>query len=543
MSQTIEIKVPDVGGHSDLPVIEVLVSEGEYVEAEQALVTLESDKATIDVPCPQAGVVQSLNVKSGDKVSEGTVLLVLVEKKFTNSIPDMMTQSDANEASENILKKFEHSHDQSKKIQINQSDESESSLIKVSLPDIGTLDSLPVVEIFAKVGDTIRIDDPILSLESEKSTIDVPSIHEGIVKEITVKVGERIAKGKTIAIFAKSCSGDTIKQEVCVPSHNSEDSEEIDASKSSTALVVHASPSVRKLARELGIDLRKIKGSGPRGRVLHEDVHSYLKKSSVCYEERAYNKSGSRESHFPDILPWPEVDFKKFGPCRREPLSRIQNISGANLHRNWISIPHVTAHDDVDITDLENFRVEKNKYIALSGGKVKLTTLAFIIKISAFALKQFPVFNSSLVGKELIFKEYFNIGFATDTENGLVVPVIRAVDKKGILDIAKEIADLAKRARDGQLKAEDMQGGCFSISSLGGIGGRYFSPIINAPEVAIIGVGRGTYRPVYIDGELRKRFMLPLSLSYDHRVIDGATAARFHKYLSELLSDLRGCLL
>lgn len=549
MNQKIEITVPDIGDYSDIPVIEVLVSVGETVNIDQTLVTLESDKTTIDVPCPQKGIVESLRVRTGDKVSKGTVLLVLREEKLSDAENSKAcSESLGSVAEDSFIPKTDLSEEERKMHQLIQTDVSDHfSLVPIRLPDIGAADLLPVVEIFSKIGDQIRIDEPILSLESDKATIDVPSMYDGIVKDITVKVGERIKQGSIIAVFAieKEDSKHELRNEVSAnKSKQIEYQHEI--VNDTIDIEVHASPSVRKFAREVGVDLSKIQGSGQHGRILHVDLRDYMSTpltTSVKTKKITENIVETVESNFPTILPWPDIDFTKFGACRREPLSRIKNISGANLHRNWVSIPHVTTHDDVDITDLEEFRIDRNKFFASRGGDVKLTTLAFLMKAVVFALKKFPVLNSSLVGKELVFKEYFHIGFAADTENGLVVPVIRNVDQKGIVEIAKNIADLANRARNGHLKNEDMQGGCFSISSLGGIGGRYFTPIINAPEVAILGIGRGSYRPVYVGGDLKKKFMLPLSLSYDHRVIDGATAARFNSFLIELLADMRHCLL
>lgn len=536
MSQKTEIKVPDLGSDSDVPVIDILVSVGDFVQVEQLLVTVELDKATVDIPSPATGIVESLQVKIGDKVSPGKVLLVLQQ------VNGAIFEKNNDGSNTSIVPKKELPL-------VASSSNKKSCLMTMSLPDVGIDGLLPVVEIFATVGTKINIDDPIISLESDKATIDIPSLYAGTVHEIMVTVGDRIAKGTSIALIkTDERELDDLKETASInktalscKADNIIVSENVMGDSTRRA---YASPSIRKLARELDINIDLLHGSGRYGRILREDLYSYQKSLVLCEDNDCLNDVKiSSESDFPKILPWPNVNFQKFGPCRLEPLPRLRKISGENLHRNWIRIPHVTAHDDVDITELEAFRLRENKRCLISGANIKLTILAFVMKAVVSALKRFPILNSSLVGQELVLKEYFNIGFAADTEHGLVVPVVKNVDTKNVLPIAQEIAHLAERARNNQLKTEDMQGGCFSISSLGGIGGRYFTPIINAPEVAILGIGRGADRAIYVDGELKKRFMLPLSLSYDHRVIDGATAARFNSYFSELLSDFRMCLL
>ncbi len=428
---------------------------------------------------------------------------------------------------------------------------------EVKVPDIGDFKNIPIIEIMVKAGDKVKAEDPLVTLESDKATMEVPAPASGVVKEVLVKLGDRVSEGSALLLL----EGDAAAQAVApaavaapaaspvaapvpppapaeaappvaraeavapaVPSAAAVDQEKF--------LKAHASPSVRLFARELGVDLANVKGSGPKGRVLREDVQGYVKSLLQAGAE-----SGGATGAGLGLLPWPQVDFTKYGPIEVQPLSRIKKLSGANLHRNWVMIPHVTNNDDADITELEAFRLQLNQENAKSGAKV--TLLAFLIKAACSALRKFPEFNASLDGDSLVLKRYYHIGFAADTPNGLVVPVIRDADKKGVLQIAEEAGAMAAKAREGKLSPADMQGGTFSISSLGGIGGTYFTPIINAPEVAILGVCRATLRPVWKDGAFQPRLIAPLSLSYDHRVIDGAAAARFNSYLVGLLGDMR----
>ena len=457
------------------------------------------------------------------------------------------------------------------------------SAIEVKVPDIGDFTEIPIIEIFVKPGDAVKAEDSLITLESDKATMDVPSPASGTIQEVRVKVGDKVSEGSPIAIVdtsgadggeapttnaSKPASASTSGSVSAPPAANpaaaapappkaspaAAASAPSPISRPSTASasaavddtafkLAHASPSVRRFARELGVDLSRVKGTGPKDRILQEDVQQFVKQVMTANASGA--AAGGVSGGSLNLLPWPTIDFAKFGPVEERPLSRIKKISGANLARNWVMIPHVTQFDEADITGLEAFRVALNKENEKAG--VKATMLAFLIKASVVALRKFPDVNASLVstpgGDKLVLKQYFHIGFAADTPNGLVVPVIRNVDQKGVLAIATEMSALSAKAREGKLGPADMQGGCFSISSLGGIGGTAFTPIINAPEVAILGVSKGATKPVWDGKAFVPRLMLPLSFSYDHRVIDGAAAARFTAYLATLLSDLRRVML
>ena len=421
------------------------------------------------------------------------------------------------------------------------------SAIEVKVPDIGDFQDVPIIEIFVKPGDTVKAEDPLVTLESDKATMEVPAPAGGTVKELRVKLGDKVAEGVVLLtldgaggepavatpapVAAPAAAAAPLATAVPVPP-----AAPVDAAAFKGA---HASPSVRKFARQLGVDLARVAGSGPKGRIVEGDVQAYVKgQLSGAAAATAPAPAGGGALN---LLPWPTIDFAKFGPVESRPLARIKKISGANLARNWVMIPHVTQFDEADITDLEAFRVAQNKENEKAG--IKLTMLAFLIKASVAALRKFPDFNASLDGDNLVLKQYFHVGFAADTPNGLVVPVLKNADQKGVLQIAKEMGDLSAKARDGKLGPADMQGGCFTISSLGGIGGTAFTPIINAPELAILGVSKGATRPVWDGKAFVPRLMLPLSLSYDHRVIDGASAARFTTYLGTLLADLRRVVL
>ncbi|MFZ2627323.1 MAG: dihydrolipoyllysine-residue acetyltransferase [Rugosibacter sp.] len=433
-------------------------------------------------------------------------------------------------------------------------------IVEVKVPDIGDFKDVPVIELLVKVGDTVKVEDSLVTLESDKATLDVPSPVAGVITELKIKVGDKVSEGTLVVLIKKTGDGDTAAKTpaptVAAPATATAApvvppvaaapapvaaAPEITASTPPTQLAAHASPSVRAFARELGVDINQVAGSGPKGRITQADVQAFVK--GVMDGAAAVSPaptSGTAGGGL-NLLPWPQVDFAKFGPIETLPLSRIRKISGANLARNWAMIPHVTQFDEADITELEVFRVASNKELEKSG--VKLTMLAFLIKAVVNALQKFPDFNASLDGDNLVRKQYFHIGFAADTPNGLVVPVLRDADKKGITGIAREMGELAKKARDGKLGPAEMQGGCFSISSLGGIGGTAFTPIINAPEVAILGVSKTQTKPLWDGAAFQPRLTLPLSLSYDHRVIDGASAARFTNYLSALLADMRKTLL
>ncbi|WP_250501912.1 dihydrolipoyllysine-residue acetyltransferase [Caballeronia sp. AZ7_KS35] len=437
-----------------------------------------------------------------------------------------------------------------------------SQAIEVKVPDIGDFKDIPVIEVLVKVGDTVEPEQSLVTLESDKATMDVPSSAAGVVKEVKVKVGDNVSEGSLIVVLEGGAGGAAAPAPTPAPAAPKEVPSDAPAkpapapkeapSALAQAPVIpagdgsrtssHASPSVRKFARELGVDVSRVRGTGPKNRITQQDITAFVKgvMSGQGAAPAAAAPAGGGGGEL-GLLPWPKIDFTKFGPVEPKPLSRIKKISGANLHRNWVMIPHVTNNDEADITELEELRVKLNKEHEKSG--VKFTMLAFVIKAVVSALKKFPDFNASLDGDNLVFKQYYHIGFAADTPNGLVVPVIRDADKKGLVDIAKEMAELSKLAREGKLKPDQMQGGCFSISSLGGIGGTHFTPIINAPEVAILGLSRGYQKPVWDGKQFVPRLTLPMSLSYDHRVIDGAAAARFNAYLSAILGDFRRVIL
>jgi pyruvate dehydrogenase E2 component (dihydrolipoamide acetyltransferase) len=440
-----------------------------------------------------------------------------------------------------------------------------SNLIAIQVPDIGDFDSVEVIEVLVKVGDTVKAEQSLITVESDKASMEIPASHGGVVKSIDVKVGDKVKQGSVVlsveasaasaapapvaaapAPAATPASAPAVSAPAVAPASAPAPVAEAAAAPPtagklempvSTAGLPHASPSVRKFARELGVDLARVTGTGPKSRIVQEDVQNFVKQALAGGTGSSSSGAGALLGGGIDLLPWPKVDFTKFGAVTPQPLSRIKKISGANLHRNWVMIPHVTNNDEADITGLEALRVTLNKENEKSG--VKVTMLAFLIKACVAALKKFPEFNASLDGDNLILKQYYNIGFAADTPNGLVVPVIRDADKKGILELASESSELAKKARDGKLSPGEMQGGCFSISSLGGIGGTNFTPIINAPELAILGVSRSVMKPVWDGKQFVPQLTLPLSLSYDHRVIDGASAARFNAYLGSLLADFR----
>jgi pyruvate dehydrogenase E2 component (dihydrolipoamide acetyltransferase) len=531
MAAVMEVKVPDIGDFKDVPVIEVMVKAGDHVKPEDSLVSLESDKATMDVPAPVGGVVKEVKLKVGDKVSEGALIMLLdttgtgaaataAAPKTSVAAPPAPTSAPA-------------------------------GIAEVRVPDIGDFKDVPVIEILVKPGDTVKADDALVTLESDKATMDVPAPLSGKVQEMTIKVGDKVSEGTLImtlvtdsaatAIAPAAAATPAIAAAAAAPEPAAPGAKTGTIDEAAFAQA-YAGPGVRKLARELGVDLGKVKGSGNKGRILKEDIDNFAKGAPAAAAAFAAAAPTSAGIGGIDLLPWPKIDFTKFGAIETKPLSRIKRISGANLHRNWVMIPHVTNHDDADITDLEAFRVQLNKENEKSG--VKVSMLAFMIKAAVATLKKFPEFNASLDGDNLMLKKYYHIGFAADTPQGLVVPVIRDADKKGVIDIAKEMGDLAKLARDGKLKPDQMQGGCFTISSLGGVGGIYFTPIINAPEVAIMGVCRSFWKQVSTDGKTSSwRFMLPLSLSWDHRVIDGASAARFNNHFAGLLADMRRVLI
>jgi pyruvate dehydrogenase E2 component (dihydrolipoamide acetyltransferase) len=569
----VDIKVPDIGDFDEVTVIELLVKPGDSVKVEQSLLTVESDKASMEIPSSHAGVVKSLTVKLGDKVKEGSLVLVLeIEGAAAASAPAVSSvpQSALSAVSISLsASPYVANYGAASGAAIDVTTSS-SGPIEIRVPDIGDFKDVTIIEVLVKTGDSIRIEQSLITVESDKAAMEIPSSHAGVLKDLKVKVGDVVNVGDLLAVLegavvvsAVSAAAPAVAAPVAAvaapasapaavvaspavataPAHN--------PTAPVSGLLPHASPSVRKFARELGVLVEEVKGSGPKGRITQDDVQSFTKavmagatqtKAQSQALAAAAPKSGSGGGgEALGLLPWPKVDFTKFGPVERKDMSRIKKISGANLHRNWVLIPHVTNHDDCDITELEAFRVQMNKENEKSG--IKLTMLAFMIKATVAALKKFPEFNSSLDGDQLVMKQYFHVGFAADTPNGLVVPVIKDADKKGVMQISTEMGELAKKARDGKLGPADMSGACFTISSLGGIGGRYFTPIINAPEVAIMGVCKSQIEPKWDGKQFQPRLMLPLSLSWDHRVIDGASAARFNAYFGQVLTDFRRVLL
>jgi pyruvate dehydrogenase E2 component (dihydrolipoamide acetyltransferase) len=585
-----EVFVPDIGDFKDVDVIEVLVKPGDRVEKEQSLISLESDKATMEIPSPDAGVVKELRVKVGDKVSEGSAILVLESREGAAANAAPASAPTPAPAAEPAVRSEPAAVAPVPSSPAPAATHAAAGTLEVKVPDIGDFKDVDVTEVLVNPGDRVEKEQSLISLESDKATMEIPSPEAGVVKELRVKVGDKVSEGAPILVLetgvatapaamvaapvppapaahvasAAPASAPAPTPSTAAPAPTAaapgvgEDEgpfihETVEAPAPTPPSKAHASPSVRKFARELGVDVNEVSGTGPKGRILQEDVQAFVKGAMTrARTVPPAPAAGAALGGGLNLLPWPEVDFARFGPIETQPLSRIKKISGANLARNWVMIPHVTNNEEADITELEAFRVELNRENAAREGKgppgptgagVKVTMLAFLIKAVVAALRKHPELNASLDGDNLVLKKYFHIGFAADTPNGLVVPVLRDADRKGVLEIAKETAELAKQARDGKLKPADMQGGCFSISSLGGIGGTHFTPIINAPEVAILGVSKSQMKPTWDGGAFVPRLMLPLSLSYDHRVIDGAAAARFNAYLAQLLADFRRAML
>jgi pyruvate dehydrogenase E2 component (dihydrolipoamide acetyltransferase) len=557
----VEVQVPDIGDFDEVAVIELMVKPGDTVKAEQSLITVESDKASMEIPSSTAGVVKELRVKIGDKVKQGSVVLVLEAAGAAAPTPAPVAAPAAAVAAVSAPKEAP-AQQTIARAAIN----SVASTIPVTVPDIGDFKDVAVIEMLVKVGDTVKVEQSLMTVESDKASMEIPSSAAGVVKELKVKLGDTVNIGDLIMVLdgvgaapaapvsqlaavatsagsaasaAPAVQAAATPVQTAAPAHN--------PNVAPTGSLPHASPSVRKFARELGVPLAEVKGSGSKGRITEEDVQSFTKSvmsgaiKTLAASAGSASGGGGSDGAALGLIPWPKVDFTKFGTVERKDMSRIKKISAANLHRNWVMIPHVTNHDDADITELEAFRVQMNKENEKAG--IKITMLAFLIKACVAALKKFPDFNSSLDGDQLVLKQYFHIGFAADTPSGLVVPVIKDADKKGVLQISKEMGELAGKAREGKLSPADMQGACFTISSLGGIGGRYFTPIINAPEVAILGVCKSQMEPVWDGDKFAPRLMLPLSLSWDHRVIDGASAARFNAYLGQILGDFRRVML
>ncbi|AQM20294.1 pyruvate dehydrogenase complex dihydrolipoyllysine-residue acetyltransferase [Vibrio anguillarum] len=524
-----EVHVPDIGG-DEVEVTEIMVAVGDSIAEEQSLLTVEGDKASMEVPAPFAGVLKEIKVATGDKVSTGSLVMIF---EVAGSAPAAASAQVAAPVA---------------------AAPAASAAKEIHVPDIGG-DEVEVTEIMVAVGDTVSEEQSLITVEGDKASMEVPAPFAGVVKEIKVAAGDKVSTGSLIMVFevagaapvavaapaqaaapaASAPKAEAVKSAVAAPAEFEENNE-----------YSHASPVVRRIAREFGVNLAKVKGSGRKSRILKEDVQNYVKEALKRLESgSAAVASGKGDGAALGLLPWPKVDFSKFGDTEVKPLSRIKKISGANLHRNWVMIPHVTQWDNADITELENFRKEQNAIEAKNDTGMKITPLVFIMKAVAKALEAFPSFNSSLSedGESLILKKYVNVGIAVDTPNGLVVPVFKDVNKKGIYELSRELAEVSKKARAGKLTAADMQGGCFTISSLGGIGGTAFTPIVNAPEVGILGVSKSEFKPVWNGKEFEPRLQLPLSLSYDHRVIDGAEGARFITFLNGALSDIRRLVL
>ena len=557
----IEIQVPDIGDFDEVTVIEVLVKPGDTIQADQSLLTVESDKASMEIPSSAAGVVKAVLVKLGDKVKQGSVVLSLetADAAATAAVPApkeaVRPEMPGPVAIVSVA------------TPVSALGGSGGAPVEIRVPDIGDFKDVTVIEVLVKVGDAIKVEQSLVTVESDKASMEIPASSAGVLKELKVKLGDTINIGDLLAVLegaaataANPASAVAPAQVAAAPATAAIASMAAPVATVASAAPVaaheptlaptgnlpHASPSVRKFARELGVPLAEVKGAGPKGRITLDDVQAFTKSvMSGAVQTQAIAavapKASGGDGAGLGLIPWPKVDFAKFGPIERKEMGRIKKISGANLLRNAVMIPAVTNFDDADITDLEAFRVATNKENEKSG--VKVTMLAFIIKACVSALKKFPDFNASLDGDAIVYKQYFHIAFAADTPNGLMVPVIRDCDKKGVMQISQEMGELAKKARDGKLGPADMTGACFTISSLGGIGGRYFTPIINAPEVAILGVCKSQMEPVWDGKVFQPRLMLPLSLTWDHRVIDGAAAARFNAYLGQILADFRRVLL
>ncbi len=545
----VEVKVPDIGDFKEVEVIELMVKPGDTIKVDQSLVTVESDKASMEIPSSHAGVVKEIKVKVGDKVAEGSLVLLVEEAGGAAAAPAAAAPAPAAAAPAPAAEAAPAPA---------AAPAASGGIVEVTVPDIGDFKEVEVIELMVKPGDQIKVDQSLITVESDKASMEIPSSHAGTVKEIKVKVGDKVAKGSLVLLVESTGGAAAPAPSAAAPAPAAAapaaaapapaaaaPAPAAAPAQGVTGSKAHASPSIRKFARELGVDLARVPGTGPKGRITQQDVQNFVKGVMAAGPTAAAPGKSGGSGNGLEVLAWPSLDFSKFGPTETVALPRIKKISGPNLHRNWVMIPHVTHFEDADVTDLEQFRVDSNAALAKQKSTVKLTMLAFVIKASVAALKKFPQFNSSLSedGGSLIVKQYYNIGFAADTPNGLVVPVVKDADKKTISQIAVEMGELSAQARDGKLSPSAMQGATFTISSLGGIGGTAFTPIINAPEVAILGLSKSAMKPVWDGSSFQPRLMLPLSLSYDHRVIDGAGAARFAAYLADVLADLRKTLL
>lgn len=571
MTDIQKILVPDVGGE-EVEIIEILFAVGDAIEADEGIVTVETDKASMDIPAPFAGELASLSVKVGDKIKEGDVIGEIKAAGEQDDAGDSKEEKEPEPAEEATEEKETEEADKSDTDEgsSTESDDSsgQSEIIDVSVPDIGEDGEVDVIDVLVSIGDVIEKEDGLITLETDKATMDVPSTHAGTVKEVFIAAGDKVKQGTLVVKLETAASGtsqnkaktehpakDTQPKSESKP-EKTEKSQQNSAETSSKSSPVppisdaeqnsdskaHASPSVRRVAREFGVDLSKVSPTGPKNRVLKEDVQAYVKAELAKPRSVSGSASDGNALQIASVKP---VDHAKFGEVEIVPLTRIQKISGPFLHRNWATIPHVTQFDEADITEVEDFRKEQNAYHAKTKSGLKITPLVFVMKAVAKALEKYPAFNSSLSedGESLIVKKYINIGIAVETPGGLVVPVIKDVNKKGIEQLSQELIEISGKAREGKLKATDMQGGTFTISSLGGIGGTAFTPIVNAPEVAILGVSKSEMKPKYNGSEFIPRLMVPLSLSYDHRVIDGAVGARFSTEVAANLTDLRRIIL
>ncbi|WP_300175355.1 pyruvate dehydrogenase complex dihydrolipoyllysine-residue acetyltransferase [uncultured Aliivibrio sp.] len=519
-----EVHVPDIGG-DEVEVTEIMVAVGDTVEEEQSLLTVEGDKASMEVPAPFAGTVKEIKIVSGDSVSTGSLVMIFeVAGSASVATPQAAAAPIAVAPAVSAEK-------------------------EVHVPDIGG-DEVEVTEIMVAVGDTVEEEQSLITVEGDKASMEVPAPFAGTIKEIKITAGDKVSTGSLIMTFVVEGAAPVAVQATAAPVAQAAPVAAASAPATTGEFeanneYAHASPVVRRLAREFGVNLAKVKGTGRKDRILKEDVQSFVKDALKRLESGAAASAKGGDGSALGLLPWPKIDFSKFGETEVKKLSKIKKISGANLHRNWVMIPHVTQWDNADITELEAFRKEQNAIEAKNDTGMKITPLVFIMKAVAKALEAFPAFNSSLSddGESIILKKYVNVGIAVDTPNGLVVPVFKDVNKKGIYELSEELMAISKKARSGKLMASDMQGGCFTISSLGGIGGTAFTPIVNAPEVGILGVSKSEIKPVWNGKEFAPRLLLPLSLSYDHRVIDGAEGARFITFLNSALSDIRRLVL
>lgn len=535
MANEIEIKIPDIGGTTQVDVIEILVKVGDQINIDTPLITLESDKASMEIPSPITGIVTKIITKLGDKVSEGDVILLVKSEQVTNDSQKLErtddSQKEAPPEKEKTVKPLEQ----------------KPQILEIVIPDIGGATEVDVIDIMVEPGMEIEKDQALITLEGDKATMDIPSPYSGRVKEVKIKLGSKVAQGNPILTMENVIIGDNeLPKETssAVQEQTASEPQKLEVQKpepiaiapqetSEVSGFISAGPAVRRMARELGVNLALVKGSGRKARITKEDIQAYVKaRLSETPSTNAFNLPST-----------PVIDFSKFGEIESKPLNKIKKLTGMNVHRSWITIPHVTQFDEADITELESFRKSESENAKDIG--YKLTILAFVCSVVSKALQTFPQFNASLdpSGEQLIYKKYYNVGIAVETPNGLVVPVIKNVDKLTVAEIAMEMGRLSSKARDKGLMPADMSGGCFTISSLGGIGGTAFTPIVNSPEVAILGLSRSITKPMYLNQQLKPRLILPLSLSYDHRVIDGAEGARFTRFICDYLSDIRKILL